>query len=264
LFWTKKYNLFLALCLFVLILGCGSKQKVEIKDPYPKKNMDFLNSLKKVEPYEMEGLQVSSEKTKVYTQDGKQLSSYEVVKITQSGDYTLDAYRNKKDEIVWLFQPFTDEMKKAKMDQERLMGLKADLVGTNAIPFATEDLNGKKYSLDGLKGKVIVMNFWFIACGPCVAEMPELNKMVKEYEEKEIVFLGFALDPREKLNSFLEKRPFDYVIFPGSDDLIAKYKINVFPTHLIIDKEGKIKYHFTGSLDSKGIVDLKAQIDKAL
>jgi cytochrome oxidase Cu insertion factor (SCO1/SenC/PrrC family) len=53
-----------------------------------------------------------------------------------------------------------------KMQEE--MQNQSDLVGTKALGFSATDINGKEYSLDSLKGKIIVMNFWFIQCKPCI------------------------------------------------------------------------------------------------
>ena len=54
--------------------------------------------------------------------------------------------------------------------------------------FAAVDMNGNSYSLGILKGKVVVINFWFVECKPCVIEMPELNEIVEKYKSEEVVF----------------------------------------------------------------------------
>jgi len=253
-----------AFFLLLVILGCGSKPEKKVEHQFPTKNIEFLNSLTKVEPYELEGLEINSEKTLVYTEDGLRPSQLEIIKMHQSGDYTVDAYRNKEGQIIWLFQPMTEELKKMRADQEKNKNIQIDLTGKDAIPFSLKDIEGNEYSLKNQKGKVIVMNFWFIACGPCVAEMPELNKLVETYKGKKIVFLGFANDKKDKLLPFLKKKLFEYTIIAESQALSISYKVQAFPTHVVIGKDSKIKYYYTGKLDPNTIVDLRNEIDESL
>lgn len=71
----------------------------------------------------------------------------------------------------------------------------ADCVRGKMIPglnFTT--INGKRYSNSDLRGKILVINFWFKGCAPCVAEMPSLNKLRNEFKDKNVLFIGFASD----------------------------------------------------------------------
>ena len=72
--------------------------------------------------------------------------------------------------------------------------------------FSYVDLNGKNYTPENCKGKIIVLNFWFIHCNSCVAEMPELNQMVNSYKDRnDILFISMAFDSKNKLEEFLKK-----------------------------------------------------------
>ncbi len=67
-------------------------------------------------------------------------------------------------------------------DQKALDELSAKtstLLNQPAPDFSVTDMSGKKYTLAGLRGKVIVLNFWFTTCAPCIAEMPGLNAIRK-------------------------------------------------------------------------------------
>ena len=72
------------------------------------------------------------------------------------------------------------------------------------------DINGKEYSLSSLKGKTIIMNFWFVECKPYVQEIPELNELVHKYQDDEVVFLGFSTNKKDKINSFIKEKEFHY------------------------------------------------------
>jgi thiol-disulfide isomerase/thioredoxin len=114
-------------------------------------------------------------------------------------------------------------------------------------PFAFEDINGNKFDSEELQGKVIVLNFWSTTCGPCIKEMPHLNKLVDKMKDKDIVFIAPAFHSSKiELNSFLSKHPFSYnIVALNADD----YNIWALPTHIIIDRNQKVIGKYVGSSD---------------
>jgi hypothetical protein len=126
-------------------------------------------------------IMLDGENIAIYTVEGKRVKGMEMMQLFTSGDYTPEFYMNKDKEIkVAVLKPSTKE-EKAQMNN------KSDLVGTDALPFSAVDINGNEYSLDELKGKIIVMNFWFVECKPCIMKMPELNEIVEMYKNNEDV-----------------------------------------------------------------------------
>jgi thiol-disulfide isomerase/thioredoxin len=104
-----------------------------------------------------------------------------------------------------------------------------------------------KFNQKDLVGKVVVLNFWFINCPPCRREMPELNELVEHYKaEKDVVFLAVALDMRYAIQEFLKTSPFNYNIIDNGRFIAGKYGINLFPTHVVVDRQGKILFHTSG------------------
>lgn len=140
-----------------------------------------------------------------------------------------------------------------------------DWQGKNAPDFVAKDLDDNKVSLSKLKGKVVVLKFWFIACKPCVEEMPMLNKMIenKYKDSKDVVFLAPCLDAKIKdINKLLDKHPFRYTSLYNAHDIAINYGIIAFPTHVVIDKDGIITY---ANLSSNGTTkSLEQAIDQAL
>lgn len=121
------------------------------------------------------------------------------------------------------------------------------VTGRKPSSFTARDLSGNKYKLKDLEGKVVVLNFWFINCGPCRKEIPELNKIVEEYKDSSnIVFLAVALDDQDEVKTFTEKIPFNYQLIPNGRYIAQNYGINIYPTHAILDKEGKVLFHTSG------------------
>jgi len=125
-----------------------------------------------------------------------------------------------------------------------------------AIYFNLTDINGNRYRLDDLKGKVIVMNYWFSACRPCVMEMPDLNKLVAKYKDKDVVFLGLTYHVKPNIKRFLQRFDFDYNLIPEAQIEIHNYHVKTYPTHIIIDQDGYIVLREEGlSYDTVNILD---------
>ena len=61
--------------------------------------------------------------------------------------------------------------------------------GERALDFIVTTINGEHIKLSELRGKVVVLNFWFTKCGPCKLEIPDLNGLVNEFKDKDVVFL---------------------------------------------------------------------------
>jgi thiol-disulfide isomerase/thioredoxin len=113
--------------------------------------------------------------------------------------------------------------------------------------FSTHDIDGNTIDLKEARGKIIVINFWFINCGPCRKEIPELNTLADSFKKDErILFLGIALDAKKDLENFLRQLPFKYTIVDDGRWIAGKYGIRFFPTHLILDREGKVYFHTSG------------------
>lgn len=120
---------------------------------------------------------------------------------------------------------------------------KDSIVINSAAPeFSLRDLEGKWYSLKDLKGKVVVLNFWFIACKPCVNEIPVLNAIKNKYDPEKVVFLALSLDRQEAIRYFLKNNRFEYTILPDAEGVAEKYNLNAYPASMVIDNNGIIRF----------------------
>ena len=133
-----------------------------------------------------------------------------------------------------------------------------------APQFEVTSLKGKTFKLEELKGKYVVLNFWFIHCPPCLIEIPQLNKLVTAYGKRNFVFIAFTPDNKYALGDFLKRKPFTYNIIPKSDAVIEEYSDRVsgnmrFPTHIIISPEGEIVFKAEGA---SGLVPLQKELKR--
>ncbi|HEY0652983.1 MAG TPA: TlpA disulfide reductase family protein [Chryseosolibacter sp.] len=130
-----------------------------------------------------------------------------------------------------------------------------NLVGCKAPDFDVSTLAGERLTLEDLKGKIVVINFWFESCAPCVAELPALNKLAGEYDQKDVVFIAFGRDSESEIRTFLTAKKFDYKIVSGKFDISMDYcVISGWPMNLVLDKKGIVRYIKAG-----GTTDQAAQ-----
>jgi thiol-disulfide isomerase/thioredoxin len=118
---------------------------------------------------------------------------------------------------------------------------KSSSTSQQAPNFAATDLNGKTVHLSDFKGKLVVLNIWGIGCGPCVAEMPELNNIVKQYHDKpDVIFLAITADKTENIKKFLKIHSFAYNILNNAGNLTETFNTNALPVHMVIGRQGEI------------------------
>lgn len=186
----------------------------------------------------------------IYDENGKKLETMDMMIALQSGNSYPVRYINDKKEIkAYVLRPTsTEEKKQIKNSMNSVTENKKEMLSKPAKPFTIKDMKGKAYSLEDLKGKIVVINFWFVECKPCVMEMPELNKLVEKYKNKNVVFLAVSNSDKSKIKKFLKNHGFKYNIVPkdNENNMIGNYKINAYPTHIIIDKQSNISYYATG------------------
>lgn len=115
-------------------------------------------------------------------------------------------------------------------------------------PFKDKDINGEKIDINALKGKIVVLNFWFINCPACRVEMPELNTVVADYvNDPDVIFVGLCLDQKQKIKDFLQVMPFNFKHIADARYYGEKYSVNLYPTTLVLDRQGIIRFNSVGA-----------------
>lgn len=114
--------------------------------------------------------------------------------------------------------------------------------GQQIPDFTFTDLNGNEYNTTSTKGKILLLKCWFIHCTACVLEFPDCNKLVDNYKDKNsVLFISLATDKTNDLKKFLNTKVFKYAVIPQMDSYMTnKLNVNMYPTHLLVDRTGKI------------------------
>ncbi|MBA3697098.1 MAG: TlpA family protein disulfide reductase [Methylotenera sp.] len=116
------------------------------------------------------------------------------------------------------------------------------------------DENGVSQALSQYQGKIIVLNFWATWCPPCREEMPELSELHKEYQAKNVVVLGIAIDEQAQVKMFRKEMPVSYPLFAAEEEgmsLASNLGNNkgVLPYTVIIDNKGKVIKTYFGRIN---------------
>lgn len=192
--------------------------------------------------------------SKIKDESGKILSFETWQALLGTNEYGLKEYEKEKGTfILYKFSQEEKEKIKAFMSRETPKDgspMESPFFNTGELiaSFKANDIKGNAYELSALKGKVVVLNFWFVGCAPCRQEIPELNEIVQKYSShSDVVFLAIALDGKEAIQKMVKKLPFDYnLIYDGNKIAAEQYGVRMYPTHVILDKEGKVNFHTSG------------------
>ena len=121
--------------------------------------------------------------------------------------------------------------------------------GKPAPDFLLEEISGTKVSLKGLKGKVVIIDFWATWCPPCLMSIPELVGLQEKYGQNGLTIVGISVDDPGQvsdtdLTAFTEKRKINYPVVRADERVLRDYFANeesmAIPTMFLIDRQGMI------------------------
>lgn len=171
--------------------------------------------------------QKTASKTVFFDSDGKEVSNNEFVDIRMANSHYPDAT------VMKTLPDGTTEFRLQKIPQE----------GMTAPNFTVRTLDGKTVRLADLRGKVVVLTFWFIGCPTCRALKPQLNQFKTKFTGRDdVVFLAMTGDPKSAVESYLKKEPFDYIQATDADAAMTSFVFRTYPKNIVIDRNGKIVY----------------------
>lgn len=114
-------------------------------------------------------------------------------------------------------------------------------VGSAAPDWSLYAEDGKKMSLTQMKGKVILLDFFFIGCGGCMLSLKPLNKIHEKYKNENVAMVSMTFrDSKKSATEFKTNYNIKYPIYINAGDVVKSYHVEAFPTFYFIDKEGKI------------------------
>jgi peroxiredoxin len=129
-------------------------------------------------------------------------------------------------------------------------GTGGTLVGEAAPAFVLPDLAGKETSLDSLRGRAVVLNFWATWCAPCLEEMPALSAAWKASRGRCLETVGVAEESgREEARAEVARMGIAFpILMDEKGDVARAYGVPGYPRTYLIDGEGKVRQVFTGKI----------------
>lgn len=166
-------------------------------------------------------------KTLFYDSDGNEITNNEFVDIRMANPNYPDQTLKKTLEdgtVVFRLQ---------KVPQE----------GAAAPAFTVRTLDGETLSSNDLKGKVVVLSFWFIGCPACLGMEPKLNAFKGKFSDRDdVAFLAMTADPAQSVKKYLAKERFDYTQAVDAKNAMDSFVFRAYPKNIVIDRSGKIVY----------------------
>ena len=119
----------------------------------------------------------------------------------------------------------------------------------SAPDFTLKGLDGVEKGLVDFKGKVILLNFWATWCPPCRKEMPDMEKLYRDFKDREFVIIAVAANVLStgRVKSFVKKLDLTFPVLLDQDGKVRnEYEVMAMPMSYIIGKDGKISGKIIG------------------
>lgn len=139
-------------------------------------------------------------------------------------------------------------------------------VGTMLPDYSAMNLDGSKFDLASRRGKVVLLNVWATWCNPCLAEIPELQKIHNAYASRGFEVVGASVDESgvEAVKDFVDAKKMTYPVVLDPQGQIANIlQASVLPTSVLMDRTGKIVWKHVGYIEPND-GELEAAIKKVL
>lgn len=127
------------------------------------------------------------------------------------------------------------------------------------------NLKGEQITLQSLRGKVVMVNFWATSCTTCVHEMPQMVETYNKYKTQGLEFVAVAMsyDPPNYVLNFTETRQLPFHVALDVQDKLSRSfgDVKLTPTTFVIDKKGNIIKRYVGEPQ---FAELDTLLEKAL
>lgn len=124
-------------------------------------------------------------------------------------------------------------------------------VSKAAPALALPTLNGGTTSLEQLRGRVVLVNFWAVWCPPCRKEMPSMARLAEKMSKRPFAILGVNVgESPDEIRAFLKQVPVSFPILLDTEgEHLKPWQVFAFPTSYVVDKQGRLRLGLFGSIE---------------
>ena len=132
-------------------------------------------------------------------------------------------------------------------------------------PISLPKLDGQTLRSEDLKDNIVVLDFWATWCENCVSEIPEFNKLEKEYSSRGVRVIGLAVQSgwASDIQKFAKQYNMHYTVLVGTDDTVADFGVISFPNTYVIGPGWKSYKKYSGLSEDKA-VKIRQEIEALL
>ena len=131
--------------------------------------------------------------------------------------------------------------------------------------FSLPKLDGQTLRSEDLKDKIVVLDFWATWCENCVSEIPEFNRLEKEYSSRGVKVIGLAVQSgwASDIQKFVKQYNMRYTVLVGNDDTVSDFGVISFPNTYVIGPGWKVYKKYSGVSETKA-ADIRRDIETLL
>ena len=166
----------------------------------------------------------------------------------------LNHFNNKKivSIILFLLLSLSACSNKNEVDKEDYKKL-----NLQEISFPKSSIDNKSFEIESYNNEILLINFWFPSCPPCIYELDILNRLDNNYDSVNVLGIqALGLDTKKDGFLMMEKKGVSYKSIADEDEnIMNQLKINVFPTTILYDKKGNEVQRWIGIIDEEVVAE---------
>ena len=212
---------------------------------------------------------VNSLYAKLLIKDGKEKEAFDIIdEAVKEGHGTPEMKASLKELYVKVkgsnagFDEYMEQVSKAFAEKLK-KDMAKQMINQPAPDFTLKDVDGNTVTLSELKGKVVILDFWATWCGPCKRSFPAMKQAVEKYRnDPNVKFLFIHTWEKEKgasdsAKAYMERNNFPFQVLmdlkndKGVNPVLEAYKVSAIPTKFVVDRNGNMRFRFTGGSPSE-------------
>ena len=117
----------------------------------------------------------------------------------------------------------------------------------SGVEWKFQSLDGQETSLSEFEGKVLFVNLWATWCGPCVVEMPGIQRLYEQFPQEDVAFLLVSDEPPDVVEEFVREKGWELPLYVSDDAKPSAFETRGIPATFILDRTGRIVFRHVGS-----------------